>query len=59
MALILVVTNLREKKTFWSKKIKKGFFSELPLDDFLFFITNIFIQGKTIQTELFYHGALY
>ena len=22
-------------------------------------ITNIFIQGKTIQTELFYHGALY
>ena len=26
---------------------------------FFYFITNIFIQGKTIQTELFYHGALY
>ena len=30
------------------------------ISSFIFyFIANIFIQGKTIQTELFYHGALY
>ena len=37
-------------------------FPQMVRIDFLFiyvFITNIFIQGATIQTELFYHDALY
>ena len=29
------------------------------LSYFYFFITNIFVQGKLIQTELFYCGTLY